>query len=418
MGRARAAMDWVPLTPLGLILGLSSVYAWWSLGLGREDLVVRMLASVTAILLGLSALTTVVAALQLRARLSARQRNPEPLVLEVGHAGPTGFTARVAFPLPLVDAHVRWIEPAVEHRLVWVRGALEERVVPLRRGEFDTIERVVTVEDHLGLCRVRFRSIERREVHFLPSVGSLKNIEAVQGMTGGDGLAHPDGPPSGDPMDIRHYGEGDPIRYVLWKVFARSRTLVVRTPERAISPEERTVAYLVTSPHDQAAAGAARVAVETRALGGRWKMAADGSEEVATDKAHAMRLILRSAACDSPHGGHGLGRFLATLDGPTRRAVVFVPPVPGPWIEQVVACQRALGAGALDLVVCVDGIGKPDSVQRWWTRRSPPREGACPEALAEVLRRLSGAGRLAVLDRATGRFHPESHLTALTRRAG
>ncbi|TNE86691.1 MAG: DUF58 domain-containing protein [Deltaproteobacteria bacterium] len=238
-------------------------------------------------------------------------------------------------------------------------------------------------------------------------------------MTGGDGMAHPEGPPAGDPMDIRHYGEGDPIRFVLWKVFAKSRTLVVRTPERAISPQDRTIAYLVSAPGDQAAAGAARVAIETRALGNRWQLGADGCDESADNRPHAMELILRSAAVDDANSGAGLGRFLAGLEGRSRRAVVFVPPVPGPWLDRVLATcgPEHLGGAQLDFVVCTDGIGAPAARRSWFVRPTDTASGTDPELLAAVLKRLAGAGRLAVLDRKTGEYHPESHLAALMRRA-
>lgn len=411
----------MPLTPAGLAVLVGALWAWYALGIDRGDLVIRTLASAALAVVALTSISTLVAALRLRSVLHRRRSTPEPLELEVGHPGHTGFRAKVALWLPLVDARATWTSPPVHHELVRLRGSLTEKVTPLRRGEFSGIEREITVEDHLGLSRVRFRSLESRRIRFVPSVGALKNIQVVQGMAAGDGMAHPDGPPSGDPMDIRHYGAGDPIRYVLWKVFAKSRTLVVRTPERAISPEQKTVAYLVSADGDQAAAGAARVAIETTALGNRWKLGCDGCDEGADTRQHALELIVQSARTTPSESGAGLGPFLHNLEGNSRRAVVFVPPVPGPWLERVLAVcgPQAAGGAQIDFVVCTDGIASP-APQRAGLLFRPldtTQRAADPEALGEVLRRLSGAGSLKVLDRTTGQLHPESHLTALLRRA-
>lgn len=419
----RRVLGFVPLTPAGLLVGIGSLWAWWGYGLGRGDLVLRTLGSVGLAVLALAMISSALASIQLYLALSQRRTVEAPLELEVGHAGPTGFSAKVTWLLPLVDAHVRWLTPEVRHRAIWQRGKLTERVTPTRRGEFDSIVREVTVEDHLGLASIRFEATEHRRVRFTPSVGALKNIHVVQGMAAGDAMSHPEGPPSGDPMDIRHYGAGDPIKFVLWKVFAKSRTLVVRTAERAIAPEQRTVAYLVSGPQDQAAAGATRVAIESNTLGTKWALCADGATDSATNRRHAMELIVQSAQTPTERGGEGLGRFLSSLQGPSRRAVVFVPPVPGPWLERVLAScgPEHLGGAQLDFVVCTDGIASPAKRGAGWLLATEPAEdgpvSADPVALGTVLRRLAGAGRLMVLDRQSGEIHPESHLTHLMRNA-
>jgi hypothetical protein len=218
---------------------------------------------------------------------------------------------------------------------------------------------------------------------------------------------------------MRHYAPGDPIKFVLWKVFARARKLVVRTPEKAISPARQTVAYLVAFEGDEPAAGAARVAVDGGALGTDWVVGADGTDQHASTRAHALEVLARSA--HAPHGeaGTGLSRFLGkTTTGTVGRALVFVPARPGPWIERVLsaAAQRR---GRVDFVVCTDGIVRRPTGP-WWRRAAlmrPDRDAAGevgPSSVAdvrEVVSRLGGSrAHVLVVDRAEGRVYTPAHL--------
>ena len=67
----------------------------------------------------------------------------------------------------------------------------------------------------------------------------------------------------------------DSPRLILWKVYARTRRLFVRTSERALEAAPRTCAYLVADPQDEAAATLARTVLERGLLGDRWRFGAD-----------------------------------------------------------------------------------------------------------------------------------------------
>ena len=49
----------------------------------------------------------------------------------------------------------------------------------------------------------------------------------------------------GDRIELRRYVPGDSARFIHWKVFGRTRKLMVRVPERALSRARRTVGVLV-----------------------------------------------------------------------------------------------------------------------------------------------------------------------------
>jgi hypothetical protein len=295
---------------------------------------------------------------------------------------------------------------------------LSERVV--RRFE---------VADIFGLCRVAFTATQERSVHFIPSVGRLKHMEVVHSMAGGEDLSHPDGPPEGERIDIRNYHLGDPIRFILWKVFARTRQVVVRTPERAIGPVRQTVAFLVAGPGDEPAAGAARVAVEAGCLGGDWVLGADGDPEPTRTRSAALAAISRSASTSEDEQGAGLRGFLSTAVPGTQlaRALVFVPAIPGPWLDRVTVDAATLGLpGCVEFVVCCDGIvkkGLSSTVNRLLKHPSEPTDPSAllPASLVElteVLQRLARTRcRLLVVDRQTGQVFTEGHLHQMMRAA-
>lgn len=420
------AVDWLGRAPIGpgaaLALGLGGL-AVWRYGVVAQDHVLFVVGVVALALVGACLLATTAAAGWVA--WSFRRRDAEaPLERECGYVARTSFSLPNPWFVPLVTVSWTWASPAAKVHLVrgWTR--IEERVVPLRRGEFDGIAREVEVGDVFGLTGWRFVCTERGRVRFAPSRGRLKDFAAVNGMIGGDAMAHPFGAPEGDRVDLRNYAQGDPIRLVLWKVYARNRRLVVRTPERAMSPVRRTIAYLVVGHGDEPAAGAAKAAITSGGLGTDWLLGADGARTGVSTVEAGIDLIVRSAAVPPEDGGAGLAGFLQT-DGPLgRKAIVFVPARPGPWIDRVVAASRVGGpSAALDVIVCTDGVFHPRS--RWLDRLlrvdpppdpSPAVPASAPE-LAAVLKALSRANaRVTVVDRQAGKVFGEGHLQKLVGR--
>src|SRR5690606_29434953 len=256
------------------------------------------------------------------------------------------------------------------------------------------------VGDIFGISQIRMRLTEQRKVRFVPSVGQLKRVDVIRGMAGGEDISHPDGPPDGELYDLRHYSPGDPIRFVLWKVFARTRQLVVRAPERALSPVRQTCAYLVAGDGDEPAAGAARLAVEHGSFGTDWVLGADGSREDAPRKSQAVDLLARSAEVEERIGGKGLGEFLKRRSqGSIGRAVVFVPGRAGPWLDTVIEQSKQLGGRGSRIEFVVGTVGIIPAHRRRWLARVALRDAPDPvtpgatapvptEQVAEVVRAL------------------------------
>src|SRR5690606_40595531 len=118
-----------------------------------------------------------------------------------------------------------------------------------------------------GYCLVAWSITQDVELLALPQSDNVRALPLLRSLTAEDGIPDPGGNPEGDRMEIRPYVPGDSVRDIMWKVYARNRHLNVRLPERSVFHSNRTLAYLLSSADDEAAAAVARVAVESGALG-------------------------------------------------------------------------------------------------------------------------------------------------------
>lgn len=422
------AVGVIPLTWLGLLVLAGCAWALFDYGLDQIDLVLLVIGAV-GLGIGVVALLATLLAAGLIGLRHRRKSSEAPIDIECGYPVPTGFTLPRLWWMPFVSVTWTWLEPEARVRIRPHRLQLREEVIASHRGHVSTIVRELEIGDIFGLTRMRMRLREQRKVRFVPSVGQLERVDVIRGMAGGEDISHPDGPQEGELYDLRHYTPGDPIRFVLWKVFARSRQLVVRSPERALSPIRQTCAYLVAGEGDEPAAGAARLAVMHGSLGNDWVLGADGSNDDANRRDQAVDLLARSANTDEDKCGRGLGEFLqrrGSFAGSVGRAVVFVPGRPGPWLDAVLdQCRGATKRGGrLEFVVGTDGIVA--SPPKRWLARIAVRERSydvVPGAVApvttaqvaEVIKALSSVGRVIVVDRMAGRMFADGHLGALTK---
>jgi hypothetical protein len=408
----------VPPTFRGWLVAALSAAAAWFYGVAELDRVLFVAGLAGLALVLVSSLIVGLTGLYLWRRLK-----PQPGPTRNLEAGPplrTGFRVPALGGLPLVQIRWEWLQPpGVEVRPRLQRGVLIEEVVASRRAQLPQVRRRLSVRDAFGLSRVAWDIAEPAPVTILPNVGRLRNMPVVQSMAGGEGVPHPSGAPEGDRMDIRRYVPGDSVRNIMWKVYARTRQLNVRTPERAIARARKTVAYLATGPGDEPAAAAARVAVETGVLGQKWLFGADGASEPTDSPERALLAIARSGSIDpaSEAAEHGLKSFLeqAAADGPIH-CIVFAPARPGAWLRGVLEALRR-HPGSVSLVLGTDGVVRRTSRPLWqrmlWAEGSA--SGTPAVELAALLRKISVAGADAlVVDRLSGRPYTHIHQRSLS----
>lgn len=418
----RRGADYVPLTWLGVLVALGAWAALTWLAYPELDLVWLVVGFAALGLVSAAVLLVVVAAIWMKIATRAKPHAEiERRHMETQRAQATGFDGPTLFFLPLVQVDWSWELPTeAEVAIAKVRWRLCEKVTLRRRGHVDGVRRRIVIQDAFGLARVAIRQRDPMQLTVLPHAGKLGETPMLVSMSGGDERPHPMGIEDGDRVELRRYTPGDPARFIHWKVYGRTRKLMVRMPERALSPARRTIAYQVAGPHDDASAAAARVAVEAGVFGPEWSFCADGATQDTDRIDEAVEMIVRSAdALD--RGGRGLEPFLRRAEraGPAS-AVVFVPPRPGPWLDHVVAAIRPR-AVRTRVVVTTDGIDAAPSTPLWRRLLTLPDErvGTPSAELDKVLSTLAATrAEVIVLDRGSGRRLGARHRAAMRKRDG
>ena len=423
----RRVLDLFPFTALGLLVLGASAYSLFEVGLKRADLILLIIGAMGLGMGAIALLATSFTALGLWLQLR-KVGGGDKLGMECGFSTRSGFSVSTLWFIPFVKLGWSWLNPVAVVELKKHNRRFHEVVTPTRRGLCDEVVRKVDIGDAFGLTKISFRMREERDVRFYPSVGNLRKMDVVRSIASGEDMPHPGGQPEGERADLRRYNPGDPVRFILWKVFAKTREIVIRTPERAIAPARQTCAYLVAGAGDEAAARAARVAIEAGSLGTQWVLGADGADEPAKHKIQALEVLARSGNCDDEQAGAGLSRFLqkhAATGG--ARVVVFVPPKPGPWLEKVMAAAKARSSptrgSPVEFVVCMDGMIK--SPKTSWLGNIA-LDAATPENaqpgmvlakstdVSSVINTLAATrSNVVLIDRRAGRVFGEGHRRAL-----
>lgn len=415
----RRLADRFPWTLLGL---LGVAVAALALGASYQmvDLTLLVVGWVTVGLVSLSTVVVIAGAIlvgvRVRKRRHAREEGERWLEMETERPQPSGFELPRDGWIPLLQSDWELVAPPdvsleIEERL----GKRFERLVAHRRGERTGICRRFRVRDAFRLAGLGLRDDDSLRLRILPHQGKLRRLPVLTSFAGGEDWPHPMGVAEGDRTELRRYAPGDPARFIHWKVFARTKKLVVRMPERALTRARRTVAYLVSGAADEASAGAARVAIESVSLGEEWSFGADGHPDPTSSIAEALDAIVRSASTPAADGASHLEPFLRRAEkrGPAS-LVVFVPAEPGPWIERTLAALRPR-AGRVRIVVGVDGLTVPkerSTVRRLFTEPEA-LDASDADALESVLSALAPLrAEVLVLDRRSGRVLSEAHRRA------
>jgi hypothetical protein len=350
---------------LGLALMLLRV-----LGYGAMDLVVFALAVCAIAILVFCLLCVIIGGVLMQFRVRQHLQNNSAwrnLHLEAGFPNESGFDLQSVGMFPLIRVSWRVIYPDyIETRVIHSTTAslMLEELIPLRRCRTDRLVRLFTVSDVLGLCQYRWRQAQSTHLLALPRSNTLRSLPLLRSLTAEDGLPSPSGSPEGDRVEIRPYVPGDSVRNIMWKVYARTRELNVRLPERSVFHSNRTLAYLLSGPDDEAAAAVARVAVESGVLGDDWAFSADGTETPCSEVREALEAIAGSRAIDTPYA-YGLDNFLtaSAAQGGTH-CIVFAAAKAGPWIG---ALKQTIGRykGRFSLVLATDGFVEDQDMKLW-----------------------------------------------------
>lgn len=359
-----------PLTLRGtaalvIAAGALSVY-----GYGSLDLVVFSLAICALAIVVFCLFCSVGSGLFIVRRIHQELRSAEakvvPINAEAGFPNETGFVLPTINFFPLVRLSWSIVSPDYIKTRVRIssRNELVEEIIPQKRCFTDTIVREFGVSDVLGFCNYSWRLNQYVSCRVLPRTNTVKPLPLLRSLTAEDGIPSPAGEPEGDRMEIRPYTPGDSVRNIMWKVYARNRQLNVRLAEKSVFQSKRTIAYLLSSEHDEAAAAAARVALEAGAMGEDWAFGADGSKQLCETLESALDAIAKSRAIGLPHS-YGLDNFLAAAaDKSTSHCIIFAAADTAPWLPQL---KKTIGqfSNQFSLVLATDGFQDRQESNLW-----------------------------------------------------
>lgn len=420
---AAALRDYFPWTPLGTLLSLGAIFGLRHFAYAELDVVWLVLGYAGLALLLLAPALVIPTALYLhfgqrqgRSSLSAELEGAgagedlAPQQLETGRWGETGFSLPTLALIPLIELRWQWRSPhAEEVRRTQRSGREWERVRLGDRGHYARVERGVAVGDVFGLCRIWLRYRADSPLQVLPALGRLPRLATLTAFAAGAELSHPQGLPEGDRLEISRYNPGDPARFIHWKLLARTRQLLVRRHETALSTAQRVAAFLVAGVEDDATAAVARAALDGGWFGADFLFGTAEQPAGVTSPAVAQRLVVRSSAYRE-RGAMDLPAFFAQADrGGPSAGLLFVPPVPGPWLDQVLPLCRAR---RLRAVIGVDELYDQFDPPLWrrllWS--SEAQQGHARGPLDKVVRALRTAGcDVVLIDRPNGRLLSDSH---------
>jgi len=349
----RPLADLFPLTGIGLILTAFSVCGWLVWVDGSHDFVVRSSIIAIVTVMCVCILTTVIGTLFIRQSVRFETQALAGQ-WETNQSHKTGFRARRLPYWPLIQIDVSWSDLSqAQPRLVKDGRYWQEHAQTVGRGRMTQIVRRITVKDIFGFSAMTLKHRQVASIVISPSKAILSLVPELR-QAEGDGSSHPLGEPVGDYIEMRRYAPGDPQRFILWKAFARSRKLLVRTPERAIAPRPNAAAFFVSGPNDEETASLARTVLEQGLLGEDLIFGATGTVGPIRQRAKALDAIVESAH-HRHRDGRDLAQFLATID-PARRnhCVLFLPSQDGAWRDHVTAAIVQLPRPPL-VLIAVDG---------------------------------------------------------------
>ncbi len=414
--RWQKVSDKIPLRWSGLFLigALSALF--YFVAYQKQDLVLLVTCSILMILCVLMIFLVIESYWAVARGLKRRQ----PLANQELYRALTGkaFQLPLGFKIPyrpFVEVEWTWTQPQQARcRVIKQNDQWCEEIQIDQRCQIESVERWLEVRDVLGISALRRRWSEPLNLEILPVPSPIDQQTLVTSLHIGEDVSDPTGEPVGDRVDMRRYAAGDPPRFILWKVLARSGKLMVRVPERAFSPTPRTCAYFVAGPHDEGCAGLARAILENGVLGAGWRFGADGTPQPTSDVSSALSSLAVSGNAESRQNP-GLAEYLqsAHKDG-YQSCLVLVPSSAAEWLKAAESSLKRAGmpitvllvndgsGGGMDRSATTAGSHLPQespSISKAWTQlkpwlinESPTKVGKDPQMVAARLQKVSNKG--------------------------
>lgn len=326
--------------------------------------------------------------------------------LETGQKLRSGYRVYRPVYLPFILIDVSPDADAPFHARYDRKGTwIHETVTLTTRGRYERVLRTITVRDMFGISAVTFEHDAPFCAEIRPCTTTFESIQFAA-RASGEGYSFPTGEAKGELVEMRRYQAGDPLRYILWRVFARSRKLLVRSPEPAVVEEQEMFLYFIAGHGDDDSASLTRSFLTTFSESNTdLHFCADGSERVVHNAVDGVDDVVASVKYRS-HGAENMLDIVQRIPAQARRhCFMMVPQQKGTWLEHVkrFCVSTGLRPCFVMAVKASDASGtRPSFVKRLFC--SETRQQTHEERRAEVCEALSCLGEVQLVDIDTGAF--------------
>ncbi len=328
-------LGYFPLRPLGLLVLALGLIAFLYYGGQQADFILKSAGLLLIGLVAIALVSVLVSMLQVLVMLSCVTNivNAEAEHVQVGQAFSYVTLKKLRFYL-LSEVSMHVTAP-VSAKCEFEKREDRNLIEIIRfseRGRLSKIEQVVTVRDLFGLVAISWPFVRAVNLVVEPKKHACEFALELQDITG-EGISHPQGQPEGDRVELRPYAPGDPLRFVLWKIYARTRRLVVRTPERALNPEPTALGCFIAGPNDELSASTARLLLEHGGFGQDFVFVASGAKSPARNKQGAIDDLIDSVE-HRENAASNLAQLTAQVEAARLdNALFLVPDQPGEWLD-------------------------------------------------------------------------------------
>jgi len=396
-----------PLTFRGLLAIALSVIALQFFATAESDLIAYMLGGAIAMMV----LVTVVTSLLVRRSLVKELQIESHFDRESLYSRSpvrAGLTVRNALLPPFFSVHLmRVFQHQSAHsreHVITGREAVRRLVDTVRfphRGFWSLEHLNVSLRDALGFTEITSDVPSNASVEVSARNIQIRQLPIVAASSRSGDTLDEARERSGDLFDIKQYDPSDGIKRILWKVYAKTGSVVVRRPEPAIIPEGEVAVFLIANRFDDHVAGALQSYLEelekntitvlfgtdgsgayrTSYVPAHQETTSTNTDLVASKPEQIQSMINRSVWSAHAGTGNDLETFFTALNNMNRvirRVVVFAPENNTDWFDSIrnvaaahhVALTIVLAPDSLDPAVDLDlKMQKSASQAPLWFKR-------------------------------------------------
>ncbi len=363
LSRYQRIINRLSITPLGLASIVVGAWVYDRFGQQEQDYLLYMSGLAFALFSLIVFMISYLEQWRLKRSL-AGSHDHLSVEVEVGQDLLTGFTLPSIPTNPLFQLRVSWYRPSArEYHLELFNGVLQEVIKPQRRGKVVQVTREFILEDIFGFTALKWYQSQNCDLKVSPQTVSANELRLHRPQRGED-FYDPIGEPNGDLIEMRRYEDGDPLKWIMWRVYARNRQLVVRSPERALSEKRDLVAYFLADSTDEGSASTARAYIEGGLLGEEYLFIADGCRGQAQTANEVMNHLMSSVNAEPLSS---LPELLA-LPAQQQRGVILFASALSPT-ETIMSAASALPSHPLVILSLPFQMSEVDTtLSPWWTK--------------------------------------------------